>query len=77
MVHCAGDKIVVIQGVPVHGKAYLSEAIEAVNGPGLFLHPLQCRHQYRHQQRNNSDYYQQLYQRESLSFVHGSTPFFQ
>jgi hypothetical protein len=49
----------------MHGKAKLSEAAQAINSPGLFPHTLQGRHQYPHQQRNNSNYHQQLYQREA------------
>jgi hypothetical protein len=73
MVQCTGDKTPVIIGVHGHGHAKLFEAVEAVDGPGLFPHALQCRHQYRHQQRNDGDYHQKFYQRESLSFVNGYT----
>jgi len=53
VVQSPGDKTFVVQGVRSHGDAKLFEAAQAVNGPGLLAYPLQSRHQYTHQQRNN------------------------
>jgi len=55
----------------------LLELAQARNAPGLLLYPLHRRHQNRHQERNDGDYYQKLYQSKCFSFERDGSPFFQ
>jgi hypothetical protein len=55
----------------------LTQIALADNTLGLFLHPLQRRHQYRQQQRDNSNDNQQFDQSESPLSVHGYRPPFE
>ena len=60
MVQGPGDIILVVQGVRSHGNPNLLKTAQAVNGSGLLAHPLQSRHHYPHQQRNNGNHNQQF-----------------
>jgi hypothetical protein len=46
----------------------------ADDGPGLFFGPAKSGHQYRHQQCDNRDYNQELYQGETFVFIHNDIP---
>ena len=57
--------------VRVHGEdqAPLLEVGQAGDGPGLLPHPLQCRHQDRHEQGDDRDHHEQLDQRETRAIL--------
>ena len=63
----ARDERVVIVCVHRSGYANLLQIARARGGLGLFLGPAQGRYQYPHQQCNDRDNHEQLYQRESSS----------
>jgi hypothetical protein len=65
---------VVIFGVHREVQAPLLEPAQARNASALSSHPLQSGHQYSHQQRYDSNHHQKLYQGETSSLVHDSTP---
>ena len=66
---------VVIVRVHCSGRAHLSQVGLAQNGLCLFFHLCQCRHQYRHQQRNNGYHYQKLYQGKTSLAPHDNNPY--
>jgi len=66
----ARDKLFPLLGVDVGGKAYLAEVVSADDFPGLLASPSQSGDEDGHEQRDNRDDHQKLYQSECLSSIH-------
>ncbi len=66
---------VVVIAVHLPDEAPLMQVRLAGDGPGLFPNAVQDRHEDRHQQRNDGDYHQKLYQRKSPLIAHDDAPF--
>jgi len=72
----SGAKPIVVVRVHCKDSAPLLQVGLTNNRLCLFFNSLQCRQQYRHQQHNNGNHHQKLYQGKSFSLAHGGSPSF-
>ena len=66
----AGDKLFPLLGVHVGGQADLAKVVLADDFPGLVARPSKCGDKDRHQQGDDCDHHQKLYQSKCLSSMH-------